>query len=274
MPIGTTSVEFTPPGRGKTFGGNDSPLIKKHNPSSAHFIMNVLAIETSGSSLSVAIKKGSGPARHAFLKGFSRHVENLIPLMDRLLKKERLKIREVDTFLIGRGPGSFTGLRVGFATLKGFLAVHERPCFGAYSFDLIASTIPHSGSRFTSRENLAVCLNAKRDKLYARLYRSYRQGWKPVGAPFVKTPDDFLKELPSGTRVAGDGLVLCNQDLLKKIDSLPEKYWTPRASVLIKLYEKKDPLLKPFKRPKDFLPFYLRSSEAEERLKNKTQNQK
>ena len=236
--------------------------------------MNLLAIETSGHSLSVAIKKGRAPARHAFLKGFSRHVENLIPLIDRLLKKERLKIKEVDTFLIGRGPGSFTGLRVGFATLKGFLAVRERPCFGAYSFDLVASTIPRSGSSCASGENLAVCLNAKRDKLYARLYRSYRQGWKPAGAPFVKAPDDFLKELPAGTRVAGDGLAVCDRDLLKKIHSLPEKYWTPRASALIKLYEKKDPLLKPFKRPKDFLPFYLRNSEAEERLKNKTQNQK
>jgi tRNA threonylcarbamoyl adenosine modification protein YeaZ len=68
-----------------------------------------------------------------------KHAEKILPVIDRLLKKEKLKIRDIDAFLIGRGPGSFTGLRVGFATLKGFLATCPKPCYGAFSLDIIAA---------------------------------------------------------------------------------------------------------------------------------------
>jgi tRNA threonylcarbamoyladenosine biosynthesis protein TsaB len=232
---------------------------------------NLLAVETSGPFLSVAVKKGGRPVRRAHMKGFSRHVESLIPLIDRLLKKEKLSIRDIGAFLIGRGPGSFTGLRVGFATLKGFLAVRERPCFGALSLDLIAANVnPGRGDPGSNRVRtpiLAVCLNAKRDKLYVRSYRYHKKGWKPLGAPAAEEPGAWLGGLPEGTWIAGDGLAICRLGLLGKLGPLPEKHWYPDAATLIALYERKDPLLRKLTRPKDLLPFYLRASEAEERLK-------
>lgn len=241
--------------------------------------MNLLAIETSGPVLSVAVKKGNRAVREASLKGFSRHVENLLPLIDRLLKKEKLGIRDIDAFLISRGPGSFTGLRVGFATLKGFLAVHKRPCFGAFSFDLVASGISPNHTPDVCRgthpvcakgiQNLAVCLNAKRDKLYVCSYRYHTEGWKTSGAPSAVSPEAWTQALPKGTLIAGDGLELCGKILPEGVIPLAKKHWVPRASVLISLYEKKDPLLKRLEKPKEFLPFYLRASEAEERLKRR-----
>jgi tRNA threonylcarbamoyladenosine biosynthesis protein TsaB len=228
--------------------------------------MNLLAIETSGPVLSVAVKKGKQKVREAAFAGNFRHVENLLPLIDRLLKKEKLKIKDINVFLISRGPGSFTGLRVGFATLKGFLAVRPRPCFGARSFDLVAAGIkPEKGG------NLAVCLNAKRDKLYTCSYRYHKQGWKAQGTPSAVSPEAWFKELSEETRVAGDGLKLHLNALPAGLIPLPKKFWVPRASTLISLYERKDPLLKRLDRPKEFLPVYLRASEAEERLKNKLQ---
>lgn len=239
--------------------------------------MNLLAIETSGAVLSVAVKKGKGPVRQAFLKGHMKHAENLIPAIDKVLKKERLDIRDIDVFLIGRGPGSFTGLRVGFATLKGFLAVRPRPCYGALSLDLIArGTVPFFS---VTREKgdcpfLAVCVNAKRDKIYVRFYRFYKNRWKAAGKPRAVSPEEWLKSLPEGTLISGDGLALCEKAVPKNIHPLPEKCWAPQAGTLIGLYEKKDPLLKRLKSPKDLLPVYLRASEAEERLKNRiTKNQ-
>jgi len=241
-------------------------------------IMNLLAIETSGPVLSVAVKKGARPGKHLCLKGFSRHVENLIPLIDRLLTKERLRIRDIDILLVGRGPGSFTGLRIGFSTIKGFLAARERPCFGASSLDLIASAVPPPHSPPAGRgapclgpglfsSTLAVCLSAKRDKLYTCSYRYHGKGWKPLGAPSVEDPAAWLKRLPEDVMIAGSGLAICAADIQKKMTRLPEKYWFPKASALIKLYELKNPLLKRLIEPKDILPLYLRASEAEERLK-------
>jgi tRNA threonylcarbamoyladenosine biosynthesis protein TsaB len=223
--------------------------------------MNLLAIETSSPVLSVAIKKSGAKIRHATVRGYMKHAENLLPVIDRLLKREKLKIGDIDAFLISRGPGSFTGLRIGFSTLKGFLAICPKPCYGSFSLDVIAAGIAPE-----KHPHLTVCLDARRGKLYTRSYRFHGKRWRPIGPSRVFSNDKLGPELPAGTWVAGDGT--------KKFDTsgftvAPEKSWIPRAATLITLFETKDPLLKKLRHPKEFLPAYLRSSEAEERLKDK-----
>ena len=222
--------------------------------------VNLLAIETSSPTLSVAIKKGGAKLRHATVQGYMKHAENLLPVIDRLLKKEKLKIGDIDAFLISRGPGSFTGLRIGFATLKGFLATHPKPCYGAFSLDVIAAGIkPEEGA------NLTVCLDARRGKLYSRSYHYHKKGWRPIGPSRVVPIDAMISELSRKSWIAGDGITKLATE---NVSVAPEKSWIPRAATLIALFEAKDPLLKKMTRPKDFLPVYLRSSEAEERLKD------
>jgi tRNA threonylcarbamoyladenosine biosynthesis protein TsaB len=236
--------------------------------------MNLLAIETSSPVLSVAIKKSGAKLRHATIQGYMQHAENILPVIDRLLKKERLKIGDIDAFLIGRGPGSFTGLRVGFATLKGLLATCPKPCYGALSLDIIASGIipllkpglrSEIGSKtgFQKGPNLTVCVDAKRGKLYTRSYRYLRKGWVPSGPCRVAPVGEIVPESSRNTRLVGDGLT--------KIGSraASEGHEFPRASALIKLFEARDPLLKKLRRPGEFLPVYLRRSEPEEKLLEK-----
>lgn len=223
--------------------------------------MNLLAIETSSPTLSVVLKKTGGKSRHATVKGYMKHAENLLPVIDRLLKQEKLKIADIDAFLIGRGPGSFTGLRIGFATLKGFLSIRPKPCYGASSLDLIAA-----GIKPKKHANLTVCLDAKRGKLYVRSYRYHKKRWIPDGPSHVALPGEMARKPAQGGFFAGDGITKLDGKCPGRI---PEKDWHPRASTLIELFETKDPLLKKLTRPKDFLPVYLRSSEAEERLAEK-----
>lgn len=223
--------------------------------------MNLLAIETSGPVLSVAIKKSGGSPRHATVKGFMKHAENLLPVIDRLLKKEKMNIRNIDAFLISRGPGSFTGLRIGFATLKGFLAIQPKPCYGAFSLDVVAAGIRPEG-----QNDLTVCLDARRGKIYLRSYGYRGKRWNPCGPARVLPLGAMVSELPRGSLIAGDGV--------KKFDAsgfviAPEKSWCPQASTLIALFEAKDPLLKRLVAPKEFLPAYMRDSEPEEKLKDR-----
>ncbi len=229
---------------------------------------NLLAIETSGPLLSVAVKKGRQRVREATIKGFSRHAENLMPLIDRLLRKEKLKLQSIDAFLIGRGPGSFTGLRVGFSTMKGLISSGAKPCYGALSLDLIAGEIPG-----LEGENLNVCLDAKRGKLYTRLYRYHKQKWDTQTPAAALSLNENLKQLPEGTWLAGEGLscYLKNRELLpaRKFRMLPKRFWHPRASTLIKWFETKNPMLRLLNKPAERLPVYFRSSEAEERLAQK-----
>jgi tRNA threonylcarbamoyladenosine biosynthesis protein TsaB len=231
--------------------------------------MNLLAIETSSPVLSVAIKKSKAKLRHATVKGYMKHAENLLPVIDRLLKKEKLKIQDIDAFLISRGPGSFTGLRIGFATLKGFLAVIPKPCYGASSLDVIAAGIrleENVNLALKGYKTLAVCLDARRGKLYTRLYRYYKKGWRPDGPSRVLLINELNLELNNKEcRIAGDGVRKLDP---KGLTLVPEKNWVPQAATMIKLFESKDPLLKKLRHPKEFLPVYLRSSEPEEKLKD------
>jgi tRNA threonylcarbamoyladenosine biosynthesis protein TsaB len=220
--------------------------------------VNLLAIETSGPVLSVAVKKSGMKLRHATVQGYMKHAENLLPVIDRLLKKEKLKIGDIDAYLISRGPGSFTGLRIGFATLKGFLATRPRPCYGALSLDVIAA-----GIKDPELSNLIVCVDARRGKLYSRSYRYFRKKWIPCG-PCRVVPINEMAAIAKDAWIVGDGLAK-----IGIAAAASEDHGTPKASTLIELFEAKDPLLKALKRPKDLLPVYLRRSEPEEKLLEK-----
>lgn len=227
---------------------------------------NLLAIETSSPVLSVAIQKSGGKVRHATVQGYMKHAENLLPVIDRLLKKEKLQIGDIDAFLISRGPGSFTGLRIGFATLKGFLATCPKPCYGASSLDVIAAGVKKpalSDLPLKGPQNLAVCLDARRGKLYTRSYRYNRKRWVACGPSRVVPLAEMASSLSREIQVVGDGLTKLGAQVLALSLKDPG---VPRASTLIELFEAKDPLLKKLKRPKDFLPVYLRRSEPEEKL--------
>ena len=226
--------------------------------------MNLLAFETSSPVLTVALKKGEGKPLQARTAGLLTHAENLVPSVERLLKKKKLTIEKIDTFLIGRGPGSFTGLRIGFAALKGFLAFRKKPCAGALSFDLIAE-----GIRLAEGSLLCAALDARREKIYARFYRCSQDRWIPAGKPLVLSLEELLSKLPAGIHLAGDALKRFGKELRgksgeKKIRFLPEKFWYPEARTLLCLYGEKDKKIVRLEKPADFVPLYFRLSGAEE----------
>jgi tRNA threonylcarbamoyladenosine biosynthesis protein TsaB len=236
---------------------------------------NVLAFDTSSPVLSVALKKGNESTSEAKLVGFLQHAENLLPIIDHLLKEKRLTIRDIDLFLIGRGPGSFTGLRIGFATLKGFLALGKKPCYGALSLDMITEN-----AKLEEKAPLAVCLDAHREKIYARLYRRINSRWLPEGSIRVVSFSQLTDLLPEGSYVAGDALGRYGESFQniaskKKIHFLPEAYWYPRAATLISWLTNIKVLqgsgyfpLARLGKSEDFLPLYFRLPEAEEKTKH------
>ena len=162
---------------------------------------NILAFETSSPFLSVALKKGTHKIAETLLKGFMSHGENLVPLIRNLLKKKKLLFDDLDYCLIGRGPGSFTGLRVGFATLKGFLAAKKIACFGMLSLDIIAE-----GISLPEGSDLAICLDAFREKIYFRLYHRENSRWFFTSPAQVLSPAETGSLLTAGTYLAGNAL--------------------------------------------------------------------
>lgn len=213
----------------------------------------VLALETSTKILSVALGTRDGRIREAHSRRPLQHSENLIPLIERLLKQEKLSLGEIDAFAINRGPGSFTGLRIGFSLLKGILAVRKRPCHGALSLDMMAAKVTQ-GSR------LGVLIDARREKIYSRFYRFQKEKWMPEGKLEVLSMAALISRVSKGMALVGDP----SAPYAKELKIKPA---LPSARTLVEWFQTENPGLVPLRVPRDFIPLYFRASEAEEKRK-------
>jgi len=229
-------------------------------------VKTVLALETSSAVLGVALGTGEGKVKELCSRGPLQHSENLIPLIDRLLQREKLRLDDVDAFAIDRGPGSFTGLRIGFSLLKGFMALRKRPCYGALSLDIMTSKIElPEGAR------LGVVVDARREAVYSRFYRFSQGKGVAEGELELLSLSGLRARVREGTHLVGDVLIRYRRELAEtfgnRIHFLPEAASFPSAATLVKWFQAKDERLSLLKGPQDFVPLYFRSSEAEEKRK-------
>ena len=99
--------------------------------------MNILGIDTTTKSASCSIYNNS----KYYTKSISNeitHSEKLLPIIHETLKENNLTLDNIDMFATINGPGSFTGIRIGLATIKAFAQVKEIDIFSISSIDLIS----------------------------------------------------------------------------------------------------------------------------------------
>jgi tRNA threonylcarbamoyladenosine biosynthesis protein TsaB len=97
-----------------------------------------------------------------------------------LLERHRIALTEIDLFAVATGPGSFTGLRIGIATMQGLALAQGRPLVGVSSFDALAS--------FVDGPHVSVWIDAWRGEVYAVEYENALQLYEPR----VASPDEVL----------------------------------------------------------------------------------
>jgi len=225
---------------------------------------NILAVDTSSRVLSVAIRSRAGELFESSLEGTPRHSEQLLELLEQGLKQLQIAKHEIDQLIWGLGPGSFTGLRIGLSVLKGLHLVWDRNALGASSLDLIAlATNPVTGQ-------LAVCVDARRGRLYVARYRFQ------AGEPEKLLPDSLLSfeelmaQMNHQTVLTGDALgtygARIREHLGHRALLAPRCFWYPRASGALLLYESKPDWLEPLTL-RSMTPRYLRLPEAVEKSK-------
>ncbi len=226
--------------------------------------MNTLALDTSGPVLSVALQCEKTPIQEKVHFGAWEHMENLLPFIDELLRNAKITIHQIDRFLINRGPGSFTGLRIGFASLKGLIVTDPKPCYAFDSLDALAERIPTG-----TEQHLAVCLDAFRSKFYIKIFENHSGAWRPVSDAAAIEMNLAVQKIPTNALITGDALKryqnVFETAQNKNFIIAPEELWYPRAASLIRLFENHSEKAKKLLSSDDFLPFYLRQSEPEER---------
>ncbi|MEE9218652.1 MAG: tRNA (adenosine(37)-N6)-threonylcarbamoyltransferase complex dimerization subunit type 1 TsaB [Acidobacteriota bacterium] len=108
--------------------------------------MKVLGIDTSGPGCSVALLRGEAVVAQEWLRAGARASREMLPALDRVLARAGVDLADVDAFAAVRGPGSFTGLRVGLATARGLAMATGLPAAGFCALDLLVGQVPEGAS--------------------------------------------------------------------------------------------------------------------------------
>ncbi len=123
----------------------------------------ILALDTTQSALCLALQRGAEVLASVTDHSSLPHSQRLFPLLDQLLKFQTLSIHEIDLLAVNTGPGSFTGLRVGIAAVKGLATTWGKPALGVNAFDAWALAAGVTGVP------IVVLLNAAKEELYVGL---------------------------------------------------------------------------------------------------------
>jgi tRNA threonylcarbamoyladenosine biosynthesis protein TsaB len=227
--------------------------------------MKILAIETSTLLGGVAITDDvSGLIAEVRLNVKSTHSERLMIEIDHLLKHSGLTISDIDVFAVAIGPGSFTGLRIGLSTVKGFAYATGKPIVTVPTLEALAWNYPYS------RFPVCTMLDARKKEVYAALFKWDEEDFARL-IDEVSTPVDvFLKNLNLScgekTIFTGDGTYLYRDQIINRIKdkaifASPEKMLSSPANVATVGLKKAQ--AGKFSEPMSLVPFYMRKSEAE-----------
>ncbi|HEX2484159.1 MAG TPA: tRNA (adenosine(37)-N6)-threonylcarbamoyltransferase complex dimerization subunit type 1 TsaB [Myxococcota bacterium] len=157
----------------------------------------ILALETATLATSVALLRGEELVAEWTHVDARPHSERLLPAIDALLCGAGIAIGDVDAFAVSAGPGSFTGLRIGIATVKGLAFGSERPVAAVSTLAALALCGADGAAP------VAALLDARRGEVYAALFAADGGRLAPDA---VVTPEALGARLPPGTRiVVGEG---------------------------------------------------------------------
>lgn len=125
--------------------------------------MKILSVETSSNICGVALSEDYKLIKEEVLEDENTHSVKLMPLIDKLLKETNTKLDDIDLFAADKGPGSFTGIRIGIATIKAFMDVNNKKGIGITSLECLAYNV---------RENGIICsiLDARNDNVYYGIF--------------------------------------------------------------------------------------------------------
>ncbi|GIX30501.1 MAG: tRNA (adenosine(37)-N6)-threonylcarbamoyltransferase complex dimerization subunit type 1 TsaB [Porticoccaceae bacterium] len=190
---------------------------------------SLLAVETSGPHCSVALAAG-GEVRQRRVRAQRDHARTALALIEQLLAEGGLALGRLDALAYSRGPGSFTGLRIGFGIVQAMAFAWDLPLVGLSALEVLAARA--ADEQGVAGKVLAV-LDARMGEVYAGVYRvAPGEPPLPLAADRIATPAELSAELPPDLAMGvGEGLSLCQ--LPAGVIALPDLW--PDAATLARL---------------------------------------
>ena len=212
--------------------------------------VNLLSVDTSSDSGSIAVLSGGMVLGEIRLANSIQHSERLFRSIEFLFQQIELTLNEIDIFAAARGPGSFTGLRVGLAAMEGFAFARKKASAGVSTLAAAAWQV--------KKENALISpvLNARRSEIYSALYRRQGEELIELRAPTVLKPAQWLSTLPAEPVVfcgSGVGMIKPGIGEHSEWEVTPVSPYLATAVAEISVTASREPLE----------PLYVRPSDAE-----------
>ena len=195
-----------------------------------------LAIDTATDIASVAVGKPPDTEAGVFVQGARRHAAEIIVLIDHALEQAGVRPNELEGIVVGDGPGSFTGLRIGWAAAKGLAQQAGLSLAAVPSLMAAAAT----AARQLGPVPVAACYDALRGQVYGAVYVFRPDAVETRLAPTVTTVAELARVAAPSDRprvVVGDGAMRYRDDVLEWSGAEPMALESllPNATTLLSL---------------------------------------
>ncbi len=231
--------------------------------------MKILAMDSSGQVASVAVLENDSIVGEYTINYKLTHSQTLLPMIENLKKIIELDLTTVDAIAVAKGPGSFTGLRIGSATAKGMGLALDKPIIAVPTLEGIAYQL--AGFKGL----ICPMMDARRNQVYTGIYRFGESGFEVLldqTACGIEEIIDRVNELGEQTTFLGDGAIAFEEIIKAKCTA--QVSFAPihhrlqsAASVAVRAKEMFEKGL--FESADMHRPEYLRKSQAEREREEK-----
>lgn len=175
--------------------------------------MKILSIDTASNLCTVAILENTKCIKEITVNDARNHSEKIMPVIEQALKETNLSLKNINLIVCDKGPGSFTGIRIGVGTVLAFQDSLNIPCVGISSLEAIAYNIPQDGL-------ICSLIDAKNNNVYYGLFKHSDNKYSQIGTLDFKTIYDTIftlkSQLTTNTPIyfVGDGAIV-NKTLIE-----------------------------------------------------------
>jgi len=172
--------------------------------------MLILALDTSSACGSVALLRDTSILSQRVISSEDRYSESLLRETNQLLDDARISFEQIELFAVDAGPGSFTGLRVGLTTVKGWAEVWRRPIAAVSGLAAMATQL----SGVDPNSLIAAIMDARRGQIFGGVFRQGNDGsgtLDSLGEEVVTSAEEFLEALRPQVGSGGDLVLACLQ---------------------------------------------------------------
>jgi tRNA threonylcarbamoyladenosine biosynthesis protein TsaB len=228
--------------------------------------MRILAMDTATKSCSVAVAENETILRQITNVSEQTHSKHLLEMVHAVTEESGLTLSDLHGFAITRGPGSFTGLRIGISSIKGLALAVSRPVVGISSLQALAQQIG------TTSHLICPLIDARKGEVYTSIYRCGKEALMPVLEERAMAPYEAVRNINSPCIFVGSGAVLY-RDLIKDMLGDLARFASEDRHIIqastvaylgLKRFQNGDA-----GEVADLVPYYIRKSDAELNLSRK-----